>query len=171
MRMRRCVLVCLIGCLLMATGSGCAWWRRVTGRGGTDELEPISFDDIDFPLADRPSLGTLVPVTFDHVLFAFDSYMIQSGEYRKIEAVADYLRRNPRVQLVAEGHCDERGSREYNMSLGEHRALAVRAHLIGLGIETRRIQTRSFGEERPLDPGHHEAAWSRNRRVEFVMYE
>ena len=72
--------------------------------------------------------------------------------------------------VTVSGHCDERGSREYNMALGENRALAVRAHLIRLGTDAARIQTRSYGEERPLDPGHSEAAWRRNRRGEFLLF-
>ena len=97
------------------------------------------------------------------VLFAYDSY-------QKVEAVAKYMKSNADVKLVCEGNCDERGSNEYNMSLGEHRALAVRAYLVGLGIDGARIQTRSFGEEKPLNPGHNEAAWHENRRVEFALF-
>jgi peptidoglycan-associated lipoprotein len=108
---------------------------------------------------------------FDRVYFGYDSFRIDPVEIVKIEAVAEYMRRVPQVKLVAEGHCDERGSREYNMSLGEHRALAVRAHLIGAGVDGNRVQTRSYGEEMPVDPGHHEGAWRLNRRVEFVFYE
>jgi peptidoglycan-associated lipoprotein len=80
------------------------------------------------------------------------------------------MTRNQDVRLIAEGHCDERGSREYNLSLGEHRALAVRAYLVGLGVDGARIQTRSYGEEQPLDPGHDESAWRLNRRVEFALF-
>ena len=66
--------------------------------------------------------------------------------------------------------CDERGSNEYNLSLGEQRAQSVRKFLVDLGIDGARVQTRSFGKEKPLDPGHNEAAWSKNRRGEFVVY-
>jgi peptidoglycan-associated lipoprotein len=104
------------------------------------------------------------------VLFAYDSYQIAPSEVAKVEKVAEFMRRATDVKLVAEGHCDERGSNEYNMSLGEHRALAVRAHLISLGIDGSRIQTRSFGEEKPLNSGHGESAWRENRRVEFALF-
>jgi len=114
--------------------------------------------------------GERVDVSFESVRFAYDSFQLADSEVRKIEAVADYMGRTMDVRLVSEGHCDERGSREYNMSLGEHRALAVRAYLVGLGIEGSRIQTRSYGEEQPVDPGHNESAWQLNRRVEFIFY-
>ena len=70
-----------------------------------------------------------------------------------------------------DGNCDERGSNEYNLSLGEQRAQSVRTYLIATGIDAARIQTRSFGKEKPLDPGHNEAAWAKNRRGEFVIYK
>ena len=104
------------------------------------------------------------------MLFDYDSFQIKPGEVAKIEKVAEYMKANTRVVLVAEGHCDERGSREYNMSLGEQRAGAVRAHLVGIGIAPDRIQTKSFGKEKPLNPGHGDAAWRENRRAEFAVY-
>jgi peptidoglycan-associated lipoprotein len=81
------------------------------------------------------------------------------------------MKANADVRLVKEGHCDERGSIEYNMSLGEHRALAVRAYMVSHGIDGARIQTRSFGKEKPLDPGHSEPSWRVNRRVEFALFK
>ncbi|NCC31563.1 MAG: peptidoglycan-associated lipoprotein, partial [Chloroflexia bacterium] len=76
------------------------------------------------------------------------------------------LKRNPATRMIVDGHCDERGSNEYNLALGERRALAVRAYLIGLGLDGSRIQTRSFGEERPAAFGSDESAWRLNRRGE-----
>jgi len=105
-----------------------------------------------------------------NVLFAYDSFQITDSEVSKIKAVADYMKSSGSVRLVCEGNCDERGTAEYNISLGENRALAVRAYLIGLGIDGARIQTKSFGEEKPIELGHNEASWSKNRRVEFALY-
>ena len=122
--------------------------------------------------AARPGEGSRVSsVVFDSVAFQYDSFQIADSEIGKIERVAAYMRENPSQLLVVEGHCDERGSREYNLSLGEHRALSVRAYLIGLGIDSSRIQTRSYGEENPLDLGHGDGAWRANRRGEFAVYE
>ncbi len=109
--------------------------------------------------------GEFLPVYFD-----YDAYSIPGGESSKISAVAEFLRINPAVVLVVEGHCDERGTNEYNMSLGEYRGQSVREQLITMGVSAARIQTSSFGEEHPANPGHDESAWSRNRRAEFSFY-
>ena len=139
-----------------------------------DDLDPSFLsagEDGTYALGARMDAGNLVTdVQFESVLFAYDSFQLADSELQKIEQTADYMRSHGTVTLIAEGHCDERGSREYNLSLGEYRALAVRAHLIGLGIEGSRIQTRSFGEEQPADAGHDDSAWRINRRVEFMLY-
>jgi len=127
--------------------------------------------EINPPQTDRIEEG--VPVTDfkgENVLFDYDSFQIKPSEIVKVEKVAEYLKTNSRTRLVVEGHCDERGSREYNMSLGEQRAGAVRAHLVGVGIAPDRIQTKSYGKEKPANQGHNEKAWSENRRVEFPMF-
>jgi len=102
------------------------------------------------------------------VYFAFDNYNVSSQQVPKIEAAAKYMQANSSVGLIIEGHCDERGSAEYNMGLGEKRALAVREYLVNLGIPETRLQTISYGLERPADAGHSEASWMRNRRDELV---
>lgn len=105
------------------------------------------------------------------ILFAYDSFRIKPSDMPTIARVAGFMRSHRDVRLIVEGHCDERGSREYNVSLGEHRALAIRAALIGdQNISSKRIQTRSFGEEKPVDARHHEGAWGKNRRGEFALY-
>ncbi|MBI2438397.1 MAG: OmpA family protein [Lentisphaerae bacterium] len=123
-------------------------------------------------LYDRPTEGSMniLAVKFANVLFDYDSAQIKEGERAKIEAVADFLKKNSGTSLLMEGNCDERGSAEYNMALGERRALAVRAYLIGLGIDGAAIQTKSKGEENPVAVGHDESAWRLNRRAEFVLY-
>ena len=110
-------------------------------------------------------------VTFEAVHFAYDSFLVPPQEIAKITQVGQYLLENSSRVTTVDGHCDERGSNEYNLSLGEQRAQAVRKCLIDLGIDAARIQTRSFGKEKPLDPGHSESAWARNRRGEFVVYK
>lgn len=115
-------------------------------------------------------LGSKIAVTFENVLFEFDSAKVRNSEFTKMEAVATYLNGNSASYAVLEGHCDERGTAEYNMTLGERRADAVRAHLLGLKIDPARVMTKSWGKEKPLDPGHSEAAWRTNRRVEFSLY-
>jgi len=105
----------------------------------------------------------------DTVHFDFDSSVVKPGEKSKVSAVADYLKANAGTAVEIEGHCDERGTEEYNRSLGERRALALREQLVSLGIDANRIDTISFGKDRPADPGHDEAAWKQNRRGEFAL--
>ena len=105
------------------------------------------------------------------VYFAFDSYVLPPSEVSKVEQVAQHLQQNAGHVLVVEGNCDERGSNEYNMSLGENRALAVREYLVKLGISADRIQTRSYGEEKPAVAGSGEEAWRLNRRGEFSLFQ
>jgi peptidoglycan-associated lipoprotein len=107
---------------------------------------------------------------FTSVYFGYNSNVIDSSEIVKLEEVSSYLSKNKDVAMIVEGHCDERGSREYNLALGERRALAVREYLIGLGVAADRVQTRTMGEEQPAVDGHDESAWSQNRRAEFIVY-
>ena len=103
------------------------------------------------------------------VYFDFDKSTVKESERGKVQAVAAFLKNEARTMLQIEGHCDERGTAEYNRSLGERRALGVREYLATLGIAGERINTVSFGEDRPADPGHDEAAWAKNRRAEFIL--
>ena len=109
-------------------------------------------------------------VDFKPVYFGFDSTVVPQGEFGKIDAVASHLAENADRVVVIEGNCDDRGSNEYNMSLGENRAIIVRNYLVQNGIDAARIQTRSYGEERPAAQGNDESAWSKNRRDEFVIF-
>ena len=110
-------------------------------------------------------------VSFDAVYFTLDSIVIPDGEVAKIDAVAQHLKDRDNRVVVIEGNCDERGSNEYNMSLGENRAIIIRNYLVQNGITADRIQTRSFGEEKPAADGHDESAWAKNRRGEFVIFQ
>jgi peptidoglycan-associated lipoprotein len=105
----------------------------------------------------------------DTVYFEYDKSAIKSSEYAKIAAVAEYLKSNSGDDLVVEGHCDERGTEEYNRALGERRALAVRERLVNLGVPASRVTTISYGKDRPVDVAHSEDAYSKNRRGEFVL--
>ena len=110
-------------------------------------------------------------VEFAPVYFGFDSTVVPQGEIGKIDAVAQHLESNADRVVVVEGHCDERGSNEYNMALGENRAGIIRNYLVQCGIDASRIQTRSFGEEKPAVDGHDEGAWALNRRGDFAIYQ
>jgi len=105
----------------------------------------------------------------DTVHFALDSSVVRNDQKPHVAAVAAYLKSNPAKAVEVEGHCDERGTAEYNRALGERRALAIREMLIGLGIEPSRVDTITYGFERPVDPGHTPAAWEKNRRGVFIL--
>jgi peptidoglycan-associated lipoprotein len=101
--------------------------------------------------------------------FDFDRSAVRKSEQGKLKAVADHLKKNTADKLLIEGHCDERGTEEYNRALGERRALALREYLVRLGIGADRIRTLSYGQDRPAALGHNEAAWAKNRRGEFIV--
>ena len=110
-------------------------------------------------------------VNFAPVYFGFDSTVVPQGELGKIDAVVQHLTAKTDRVVVVEGNCDERGSSEYNMSLGENRAIIIRNYLVQSGIAADRIQTRSYGAEKPAVDGHDESAWAKNRRGEFAIYQ
>ena len=103
------------------------------------------------------------------VYFEYDKSAIKSAEFAKIAAVAEYLKSHAETKLAVEGHCDERGTEEYNRALSERRALAVRERLVNLGVSAGRVTTEPFGEDKPADLGHDDAAWAKNRRGEFIL--
>lgn len=105
----------------------------------------------------------------DTVYFDFDSATIKKSEDKKLEDVAAYLKSHQADGLRVEGNCDERGTEKYNLALGEKRALAVREYLANLGVDSRQVMTVTYGAAKPVAPGHDEAAWSKNRRGDFVV--
>ena len=169
------IVVCGLASVTLFTGCGLFGKKKTQPpTGGPDDVSvtsvPVVGDgNVSMPGGQRTADGVPVGEKFDNVLFDYDNYQIKSAETAKADKVAEYMKANADVRLVTEGHCDERGSSEYNLSLGEHRALAVRAYLVSHGIDGTRIQTRSYGKEKPLESGHNEAAWHLNRRVEFLL--
>lgn len=103
------------------------------------------------------------------VYFDYDKSVVKADGKANIQAVAAYLKAHSDNKVAIEGHCDERGTEEYNRALGERRALSARDALIASGIGADRVVTRSFGEDKPAELGHDEAAWSKNRRGEFIL--
>jgi len=101
--------------------------------------------------------------------FDFDKYDIRPKDAEILKENAALLMKYPKVKIQVEGHCDERGTNEYNLALGERRSNAAKKYLISIGITADRISAISYGEEKPLDAGHNEEAWSKNRRDHFVI--
>lgn len=139
--------------VLLATSlvSGCACRKAAGGRG-----------DGNIPVAEGESI-------LKDVNFAFDSYGLDAAAKEKLALNADWLKANSSSRVQIEGHCDERGTNEYNMVLGMNRAKASMDYLNSLGVANDRMGVVSYGEEIPLDPAHNEAAWSRNRRAHFKL--
>jgi peptidoglycan-associated lipoprotein len=101
--------------------------------------------------------------------FDFDKYDVRPVDEGILKENAAFLKNNPKMKIQIEGHCDERGTVEYNLALGERRASNTKKYLVFLGIPSDRISTISYGKERPFDKGHHEEAWARNRRAHIVV--
>lgn len=108
------------------------------------------------------------PVGLQRIHFDFDKYNIKAEYEPVIRANAAWLQSHPSTSVVVEGNCDERGTAEYNLALGDRRARAAKAYLVNLGIDPSRISTISYGEERPICTEHNEGCWWKNRRDDFV---
>jgi len=106
---------------------------------------------------------------FSDIHFDFDKYDLKPGERASLNQIAVWLKKNENYVVRIEGNCDERGAAEYNLALGNRRANAAMNYLVDMGIKKARIKTISYGKEKPLDPGHNEEAWAKNRRDHFVV--
>lgn len=127
--------------------------------------EPVAEDAVESRSVDDLNRNSpLKPVFYD-----LDSADIAGTSQQALQENAQVLRKYPTWQITIEGHCDERGTAEYNLGLGERRAIAARDYLVSLGIAADRLRTVSYGKEFPFDPGHDEAAWGKNRRAHFVI--
>jgi peptidoglycan-associated lipoprotein len=122
--------------------------------------DPINSKDLDALNRDSP----LRPLFFE-----LDSSDVSAEGQQVMQANAAVLKKYPAMQITIEGHCDERGTAEYNLALGERRALAAKNYLVSLGVAADKIKTVSYGKEFPFDPGHDDAAWKNNRRAHFVI--
>ncbi|HQG32224.1 MAG TPA: peptidoglycan-associated lipoprotein Pal [Deltaproteobacteria bacterium] len=107
----------------------------------------------------------------DDIFFDYDKASIRPDDRKILSQKAAFLNAHPQMNVKIEGYCDERGTSEYNLALGERRAKAAQDYLVFLGIKPDRVSIVSYGEENPLDPGHNEEAWAKNRRAHFVITE
>ena len=173
MKMRTTGLIAIAAALTLT--AGCA--RR------TQELPPAPPSDstpADTGMQDGGVSGAVVPgsradflqnVPSDRVFFALDSYSIDAAARSTLDAQAEWLNRNQNTRVTIEGHADERGTREYNLALGDRRANAARDYLQSRGVAANRMQTISWGKERPAVEGSNESAWAQNRRAVTVVPE
>ena len=142
----------------------------------TEKTEPKVSDIKEEPVKSREKRGisnvnsdTPDEFALDKIFFDLDSYTLSPNARDTLAKNAKKLEKRVGVKVQIEGHCDERGSGEYNLALGEKRARSAMQYLLTLGIPEQSLATISYGKEKPADPGHDESAWSRNRRVEFIL--
>jgi peptidoglycan-associated lipoprotein len=138
--------------------------------------EPVKEPVVVAPAAiteDRVSTATLDEINRNSplrpIFFDYDRSDISEESQRILDANAEVMKKNPTWVITIEGHCDERGTAEYNLALGERRATSARTYLVSLGIPGDRLRTVSYGKEFPFDPAHDDAAWAKNRRDHFVV--
>jgi peptidoglycan-associated lipoprotein len=118
---------------------------------------------------ERAKMAAMQMFMNEDIYFEFDSSVLLPMAREVLSRKADWLRENPDASVIIEGHCDERGTNAYNIALGDRRAETAKAFLVDLGIDEVLLTTISYGEERPVDPGHNEEAWAKNRRTHFVV--
>ena len=174
--MRRTSLIAIAA--LLSLTAGCAHRRSAASL----PPQPPSSSEVAENAGDHQGTisGAVIPgsrrdfiqsVPSDRVFFDTDSYSLDAQSRTTLDAQAAWLARNPNVRVTIEGHADERGTREYNLALGDRRANSARDYLQSRGVAAARMQTISWGKERPAVEGHDESAWSQNRRAVTVVPE
>jgi peptidoglycan-associated lipoprotein len=149
-----------------ATGDEGATTRLDSGPE-TQPLDRSGLSGEDIPTGGADA--TLEGGPLEDIYFQFDQYTLSDEARATLSHHAEWLKARPTVKVTVEGHCDERGTTEYNLALGDKRARAARDQLVSLGVDTSRLQAISLGKERPKDPGHTEEAWAKNRRDHFAV--
>lgn len=160
------VAVVASGCRGCVKESPLARWF---GKGAQTGTGPSALESSVLPEPIRGKATKEIP-ELGRIYFEFDSAELLEPAKEQLRRNAEWLKSNPAVHVQIEGHCDERGTAEYNYALGQRRADAARMFLIQEGVAPGRLHTISYGAERPADPGHNEVAWAKNRRVQFLIY-
>ena len=167
-KMRLKVVMAISAVLLLAA---CSSKPAATGNadtsGGTATTAPTTAVAPQGPAAG--SVEEFTTSIGDRVYFGFDRYDLTAEAQAQLQKIAAWLKTYPQYRFVIEGHCDDRGTREYNLALGERRANSAKNYLIALGIDANRMQTISYGKERPAVIGSNEDAWAKNRRAVMVF--
>ena len=149
-----------------ASGLGENGENGANGQNGTNANNANGKNGQNGSANGEVTMADLLTVRLVH--FDYDSSDLSNADYQTLQAHAQYLSQNPTAKVLLAGHADERGTREYNMALGERRANAVQAYLNSNGAKSSQLDTVSYGKEKPLNDGNDEAAWAENRRVEIV---
>jgi peptidoglycan-associated lipoprotein len=149
-------------------------WNCSHTKKETVETAEVPEEGIKSVGVDESTLEELpveVVSNLSNIYFDFDSAFLQVQARDDLQKIGTWLSQNPDTKIRIEGNCDERGSEEYNLALGERRATSAKRYLVSLGIDPQRVMTISFGEENPTESGHNEEAWAKNRRDEFNIVE
>ena len=156
-------------CVLVVFGGACEKKKKV-GAGGEDGAGALGEEGLGSSLgAEKAGRNLPEDGLLKDIHFGYDSADIDAGERDRLAQNVEWLRQNPRAKIELEGHCDSRGTIEYNLGLGAKRAKAVKDALVGAGIAADRLSTISYGKELPLCPEESESCWARNRRVHGVL--
>ena len=157
----------LMGFCGIALAAGCSHEQQVTKQ----PQQPVAQAPASTPPPPKqePVEQASYKSPDDAVYFDFDSSLLRDDARPLLQELAQKVKANPRAKIRIEGNCDERGTEEYNLGLGAHRADAARKYLLSLGVASSRIETVSYGAEKPKYTGHDEGAWSKNRRDDFVV--
>ena len=161
-------LMVLATILSLVAVAGCGGKKAVdqpTETAAAPKVEEPAETPVETPTETTKEVS---PISLNDVFFDFDQYNLTSEAKSTLEANAREMKRVSAANITIEGHCDERGTKAYNLALGDKRAGAAKDYLVSLGVTASRITTISYGKERPFDPGHDEAAWAKNRRGHFV---
>jgi len=155
-------VVIMIAIAAVTVMSGCSHTKKGAAAPDTTAPQVVASEPEETDvMAEGKILNT--------IYFDFDKSDLQPNAIEVLKKIGNWLSKNPNTKIRIEGHCDERGTDEYNIALGERRALAAKNYLATMGIPMQNVNTLSFGEEKPADPGHNEAAWAKNRRAEFKI--
>jgi peptidoglycan-associated lipoprotein len=176
------VVVLMLGCAKQPTSTGASvaaptggaqvssGANSAQGRQAGQTGQTYGRDGSGTASGTRPAPGDYVAAPqLEDVHFEYDKYEIRSDDARSLETTAAWLKANPERLLLIEGHCDERGTNEYNVALGDRRARATMNYLVSHGIAARRIAIVSYGEERPVCQEHADACWAKNRRAHLLL--
>jgi peptidoglycan-associated lipoprotein len=162
------VLTLILSLGLTSCGSSKKKNNGAPGMGNaTTQDQDMGADGMNLEINGDSDAGKAGPL--QTVYFDFNSASLNSGTRASLQNNAEFLKKNETVEVQIEGHCDERGGVQYNLALGEKRAMAVKQYLVSMGVNSSRVSTISFGKERPVSFGHEEASWSKNRRANFVV--
>jgi peptidoglycan-associated lipoprotein len=167
MSLKQLMVLAMVASLTVVVG--CGGKKAIDEPAPTDTqaapVEEVKEAPVEQPVTPSTDMS---PVSLNDVFFDFDQYNLTSEAKSTLDANARELKRMAETNITIEGHCDERGTKAYNLALGDKRANAARDYLVALGVGAARITTVSYGKERPFEAGHDESAWAKNRRAHIV---